>query len=171
MRVGMAKARVAPSASRSDVADASLKVYTFPEIQGTPGWDEAQHRQPKGLQWLMREPQYSEYKVGEAKWFVFIDDDTWINYQALHGALARINSNTRLAMGYIWHQVYSDFDHYSGGSGEPSLQRGSRGLKPAQLAALDTDLAVLCGRNRGVGPSGPRDGQAALQGRGASRGS
>lgn len=48
-----------------------------------------QHRQPRALQWLFEEPQFTAYDVGRAKWFVFVDDDTWVNVEALHKTLSR----------------------------------------------------------------------------------
>lgn len=109
----------APSSppTRSDKEDAALKCYTFPYIEGKPDWDTAQHHQTKGLQWLFEEPQASRHGIHRAKWFVFLDDDTWVNVEALHGTLSRINWRSWLAMGYVWHHIYSDIDHFSGGSG------------------------------------------------------
>jgi len=102
---------------RSDLPDPSLKALTIPELEGKPSWEWGNHRQPKGLKWLYEEPQRSRFGMDEVKWVVFVDDDTWVNVESLHGALRHINPHTRVAMGSLFHHVYSDTAHFSGGGG------------------------------------------------------
>ena len=56
---------------------------TLSSLEGRPTWNDAQHRQLLGGQYLIEK----NLIPGDIKWVFFIDDDTWVNGYALRGFL------------------------------------------------------------------------------------
>ncbi len=77
----------------SDEKDDELGTITLPELEGKPTKNDAQHRQLKGMQYLSRNESIS------AKWFMFVDDDSWVNIPALKRFLRIYNYELPVSFG------------------------------------------------------------------------
>ncbi len=99
----------------SDAADTETGAITTPDISGKESYDDAQYRSTKGAQWLMKtHPEV----IARTKWFVFVDDDTWIEPSNLVTRLQSLEWRLPLAMGYLWRaHLYLGYAHFSGGAG------------------------------------------------------
>ena len=83
----------------SDEADpGGTGAVTLPELEGKPSWQDAQARQllyaqARGDALLARE---------DAQWFLFADDDTFVNADALLSFAARQNASRPVAFGFLF---------------------------------------------------------------------
>ena len=83
----------------SDEADpGGTGAVTLPELEGKPSWQDAQARQllyaqARGDALLARE---------DAQWFLFADDDTFVNADALLSFGARQNASRPVAFGFLF---------------------------------------------------------------------
>ena len=83
----------------SDEADPDgTGAVTLPELKGKPSWQDAQARQllyaqARGDALLARE---------DARWFLFADDDTFVNADALLSFAARQNASRPVAFGFLF---------------------------------------------------------------------
>lgn len=85
-------------------ADETDQIYvqTLDTIKGKTSYSDAQHRQLKGAQWLL---QKHPNIVSLCDFFVFIDDDTWINTELLQRVLYTLKPIKKLLFGYFaWGQ-------------------------------------------------------------------
>ena len=99
----------------ADADNSSIPFTTLPELKNKSTYTDAQHRQLIGSQWLMRKK--SEI-VKRTKWFVFVDDDTWVNVPALFSYLQYFDHRLRLSIGYVWDNTWvPGWSYFSGGSG------------------------------------------------------
>ena len=71
---------------------ATEHTMTLPELEGRTTWLDAQHRQLRGMQWLLHEPQ--------TRWYVLVDDDTWVHVPMLLTYLSLLPHNASLISGY-----------------------------------------------------------------------
>ena len=99
----------------ADADNSSIPFTTLPELKNKSTYTDAQHRQLIGSQWLMRKK--SEI-VKRTKWFVFVDDDTWVNVPALFSYLQYFDHRLRLSIGYVWDNTWvPGWSYFSGGGG------------------------------------------------------
>ncbi|KAJ3091993.1 hypothetical protein HK102_011766 [Quaeritorhiza haematococci] len=101
----------------SDAGEPGLeRVLTLPEIAGKPSKIDAQFRQLHGMRWLLRErPDI----VARGEWFVFADDDTFVDIPSLAGLLGSLPyPDLFLALGRVVHNgLGQDQWFLSGGAG------------------------------------------------------
>ncbi|CAF4828925.1 unnamed protein product, partial [Rotaria sp. Silwood1] len=99
----------------ADAADASIPLITLPQLENKPSRDDAQYRQFYGSQWLISNKSELIKKV---KWFVFTDDDTWINVPAILSYLKFFDHRLLLSIGYIWDDMWvTGWAYFTGGGG------------------------------------------------------
>ena len=99
----------------SDTDDESIPMTVLPQLRNKPSYDAAQHRQLIGSQWLIENKSELIYKT---KWFVFADDDTWVNVPALFSYLELFDHRMMLSIGYIWDDLWvKGWSYFSGGGG------------------------------------------------------
>jgi hypothetical protein len=67
----------------SDTSD-GIFTLTLPTLEGKRSWENAQHRQLRGMQWLITQ---ENNKLAKIEWIFMIDDDTWVNMPVLHAFL------------------------------------------------------------------------------------
>ena len=67
---------------------------TLPELVGKTTWLDAQHRQLRGMQWLLRQD------TPLTRWYVLVDDDTWVHVPMLLTYLGLLQHNKSLISGY-----------------------------------------------------------------------
>jgi hypothetical protein len=113
----------------ADVDNASIPLKTLPQLKNKPSREDAQHRQLIGSQWLINNRSELIKKV---KWFVFADDDTWINVPALLSYLQLFDYRMKLSIGYIWDNTgVSGWSFLSGGAGIVLSQSAFMSVMPA----------------------------------------
>ena len=104
------------------------------------------------MQWMLRNrTDLLETK----KWFLFVDDDTWINVPALLDYFGAYSETLPVAFGYVWDDVWARGAVYSGGAGiimsrsafriskdmeRPASAAGS--VRPTSGGALETSTAT-----------------------------
>ena len=106
----------------SDMADSSVGVITFPEVEGKTSYDDAQHRQPRFIRSYL-----SSHKLWPTtEWLMIVDDDTYVNIDKVRRFLDRYDPRLSLSFGYVFADgVDKDspiaqrlkFGWYSGGGG------------------------------------------------------
>jgi hypothetical protein len=84
-------------------------IHTLPSLYRKPTYQDAQHRQLRGMQWLYR---HKEEHLKGVEWFFMIDDDTWVNMPVFSRALTLLDSNTSIIYGYQFKNGM-----YNGGAG------------------------------------------------------
>lgn len=90
------------------------QMMTLPEIENKKDYNDAQHRQLQGMLWMRQKRP----DLLEKKWFIFADDDTWMNVPVLLNYLYVFNENLPMAIGFVWDRVWNrDWATISGGSG------------------------------------------------------
>ncbi len=113
----------------ADVDNASIPLKTLPQLKNKPSREDAQHRQLIGSQWLINNRSELIKKV---KWFVFADDDTWINVPALLSYLQLFDYRMKLSIGYIWDDIWiTGWSYFSGGAGIVLSQSAFMSVMPA----------------------------------------
>jgi Fringe-like len=99
----------------SDSESKHSRVFTLPELMNRATYSDAQHRQLRGAKWLF---ESNQNLVNNKEWFIFADDDTWINVPALLSYLSDYDSNLPIAIGFIWDGFYLPrWSFLAGGSG------------------------------------------------------
>lgn len=99
----------------ADGTHTSIPLTTLPQFQNRATRDDAQHRQLLGSQWLIKN---KSKLIERVKWFVFADDDTWVNVPAILSYLHFFDYRLLLSIGYIWDDVWEPkWSFLSGGAG------------------------------------------------------
>ncbi|CAF2913863.1 unnamed protein product [Rotaria sp. Silwood2] len=99
----------------ADVANDSIPFVTLPELRSKSSKWDGQHRQLLGSQWLIHN---KSKLINSVKWFVFVDDDTWVNIPALLSYLRLFDHRLLLSIGYIWDNInVGGWAYFSGGAG------------------------------------------------------
>ncbi|CAF2934806.1 unnamed protein product [Rotaria sp. Silwood2] len=113
----------------ADAANASIPLTTLPQLQNKPSREDAQHRQLLGSQWIISN---KSDLIKNVKWFVFADDDTWINVPALLSYLQLFDHRLLLSIGYIWDNIWvPGWSFFSGGGGVVFSQTAFMSTIPA----------------------------------------
>ena len=91
---------------------ASEHTITLPEIEGKKTYADAQHRQLRGMQWLLQRGLPST-----VRWYILIDDDTWVHLPVLLRLLSSLETRfeptrERIILGNRWHSGV-----FNGGAG------------------------------------------------------
>lgn len=76
----------------SDVDD-GIFTTTLPELEGKGTWQDAQHRQLRGMQSL--------HLPLEITWIFMIDDDTWVNTPVLHRFISLLPRDPVMMCGHV----------------------------------------------------------------------
>lgn len=84
----------------SDEYDLGMSVHTLPSIYGKSTWNDAQHRQLRGMQWLYGENERDRGVLHGVEWLFLIDDDTWINMPVFSRFLPLLEKDTSMLCGY-----------------------------------------------------------------------
>ena len=89
-------------------------MQTLPELAGKASYDEAQHRQLRGLVHALQRPEYAALP-----WVFFVDDDSWVNTRELPSLLHGWNVDAPFVLGHMWNRPNWDPQHTwpSGGAG------------------------------------------------------
>ena len=95
----------------SDEYDPFHFTYTLPSLYGKGSYGDAQHRQLRGMQWLLQTQQ--QHMVDGIDWFFFIDDDTWVNLPILHRFVSLLDPQIPMLCG---HEHYKS-KIFNGGAG------------------------------------------------------
>lgn len=98
-----------------DVYDFSVGMITLPELVGKSSYNDAQHRQLKGLIHSLSLPENSRFP-----WVFLVDDDTWINTRELSNFLYGWNPDVPMLFGHIHKNAGWSYDKRtwpSGGAG------------------------------------------------------
>ena len=99
----------------TETTNATVPMVSLPELRNKTTKEDAQHRQLLGSQWLMKN---RSDLVKTVKWFMFVDDDTWVNVPALFSYLQLFDHRVSLSFGYVWdHMWVADAAYFSGGAG------------------------------------------------------
>ena len=99
----------------TETTNASVPMISLPELENKTTKADAQHRQLLGAQWLMKN---RSDLVKTVKWFMFVDDDTWVNVPALLSYLQLFDHRASLSLGYVWDDLWmSSWSFHSGGAG------------------------------------------------------
>lgn len=86
-----------------DESDPDLHMKTLPELRGRKGYIDSGQRQLRGMQHLaINSPDL----VAHFKWFILIDDDSFINVPLLFSYLADFPPSAPLAIGHVWDSLY-----------------------------------------------------------------
>ncbi|RKP19558.1 hypothetical protein ROZALSC1DRAFT_22187 [Rozella allomycis CSF55] len=92
-----------------------LGMISLEELKGKSSFEDAQHRQIKGLQWLFLSKKGFLEKF---KWIMLVDDDTFVNVENLILHLNKYDHRLLISFGYVWDREYQkDIAFYSGGAG------------------------------------------------------
>lgn len=87
----------------ADENDSSIPHFiTLPELRGKSSYDDAQHRQLRGMKWL----RTHKPRLSNKNWFVLVDDDTWINIPALLHFLHHYSPELPVNFGFVWDDVW-----------------------------------------------------------------
>lgn len=99
----------------SDKSISSIRNYvTLPCLLNKSKRSDADHRQLWGLQWLYLRAPF----LFEKKWFIFCDDDTWINVPFLKRYLSNFDENLPLSIGMIFDDLFvRRLAYHQGGAG------------------------------------------------------
>jgi len=87
----------------SDVDD-GIFTKTLPELEGKGTWQDAQHRQLRGMQSL--------HLPADITWVFMIDDDTWVNTPVLHRFISLLPRDPVMMCGHV-----TINSRYNGGAG------------------------------------------------------
>ena len=118
----------------TETTNASVPMISLPELQNKTTKADAQHRQLRGSQWLMKN---RSDLVKKTKWFMFVDDDTWVNVPALLSYLQLFDHRVSLSLGYLWDDLWiSDWSFHSGGAGVVFSQPAFVSVVPAMYSAV-----------------------------------
>lgn len=99
----------------ADASNITVPFTILPQLANKPTRNDAQHRQLVGSQWLIKN---KSKLVERTKWFVFVDDDTWVNVPALLSYLQLFDHRLPLSIGYIWDHIWEkEWSYFSGGGG------------------------------------------------------
>ena len=99
----------------TETTNASIPMVSLPALENKTSREDAQHRQSLGAQWLMSNRSDLVEKV---KWFMFVDDDTWVNVPALLSYLQFFDYRMSLSLGYLWDDVWvPQWAYFPGGGG------------------------------------------------------
>ena len=93
---------------------------------------DGQHRRLRGSQWLMaNRPEL----VKRVKWFMVVDDNTWINVPALLSYLQFFDHRMSLSLGYIWNDTWTPgWSQFSEGGGVIFSQAAFVSMVPAMYS-------------------------------------
>ena len=113
----------------TETTNATVPMVSLPELRNKTTKADAQHRQLIGSQWLMKN---RSDLVRTVKWFMFVDDDTWVNVPALFSYLQLFDHRVSLSLGYVWdHMWVADAAYFSGGAGVVLSQPAFVSMVPA----------------------------------------
>lgn len=114
-----------------------LFVHTLPSLHGKTTYQDAQHRQLRGMQWLYRNKK--KFLDG-VQWFFLIDDDTWVNMPVFSRALALLDSNSSVLCGY-----QHENGMFNGGAGILLSRQAFETITPRLYS--DTCLFIMANDN------------------------
>ena len=113
----------------TETTNASVPMISLPELQNRTTRADAQHRQLRGSHWLMMN---RSDLVKKTKWFMFVDDDTWVNVPALLSYLQLFDHRASMSLGYIWDNTgVPGWSFHSGGAGVVFSQPAFVSVVPA----------------------------------------
>ena len=113
----------------TEITNASVPMISLPELENKTTWADAQHRQLRGSQWLMKN---RSDLVKTVKWFMFVDDDTWVNVPALLSYLQLFDHRASLSLGFLWDDVWvAKWSFVTGGAGVIFSQAAFVSVVPA----------------------------------------
>ena len=113
----------------TETTNASVPMVSLPELENKTMKADAQHRQLRGAQWLMKN---RSDLVKTVKWFMFVDDDTWVNVPALMSYLQLFDHRASQSFGYIWDNTgVLGWSFHSGGAGVVFSQAAFVSMVPA----------------------------------------
>jgi len=92
----------------SDEYDPLHFTYTLPSLYGKSSYKDAQHRQLRGMQWLIQKSN-----VDSLDWFFLIDDDTWVNLPVLYRFVSLLDHKIPMLCG---HEFFKN-KMFNGGAG------------------------------------------------------
>jgi hypothetical protein len=129
---------------------ASEHTITLPEIEGKTSYADAQHRQLRGMQWLLRQGLSSSLR-----WYILIDDDTWVHSPVLLRMLSSLESRfdptrEKIILGNRWHSGV-----FNGGAGLVLSSAGFSAIAESLYTPLcpfdkaNDDTISFCVRNLG----------------------
>ena len=129
---------------------ASEHTITLPEIEGKTSYADAQHRQLRGMQWLLRQGLSSSLR-----WYILIDDDTWVHSPVLLRLLSSLESRfdptrEKIIVGNRWHSGV-----FNGGAGLVLSSAGFSAIAKSLYTPLcpfdkaNDDTISFCVRNLG----------------------
>lgn len=129
---------------------ASDHTITLPEIEGKTSYADAQHRQLRGMQWLLRRGLPST-----VRWYILIDDDTWVQLPVLLRLLSSLETHfeptkEKIILGNRWHSGV-----FNGGAGIVLSSAGFSAISGALYTAqcpfdkANDDTVTLCIKNLG----------------------
>ena len=129
---------------------ASEHTITLPEIEGKTSYADAQHRQLRGMQWLLRQGLSSSLR-----WYILIDDDTWVHSPVLLRLLSSLESRfdptrEKIILGNRWHSGV-----FNGGAGLVLSSAGFSAIAESLYTPLcpfdkaNDDTISFCVRNLG----------------------
>ncbi|KAJ3121021.1 hypothetical protein HK098_004061 [Nowakowskiella sp. JEL0407] len=96
----------------ADEEDSESKMITIPELKGKPTYDDAQHRQLKGIKYIYA---HNSSLIESKKWIILVDDDTWLNIPALIRYLIKFDYKLPMGIGWV-HLLRKTTAIYSGGA-------------------------------------------------------
>ncbi|KAJ3090574.1 hypothetical protein HK102_003333 [Quaeritorhiza haematococci] len=97
----------------ADENNPDIPMRTLPELRGRTSYDDAQHRQLRGMQWLL---SHRPELVKTKKWFILVDDDSWVNIPGMTAFLRAFDDNLPLAMGYVFENTQEYLDLHQTGA-------------------------------------------------------
>jgi len=129
---------------------ASEHTITLPEIEGKKTYADAQHRQLRGMQWLLHRGLPST-----VRWYILIDDDTWVHLPVLLRLLSSLETRfeptrERIILGNRWHSGV-----FNGGAGIVLSSAGFAAIAESLYGAqcpfdkANDDTITLCIKNLG----------------------
>jgi hypothetical protein len=125
-----------------------LFVHTLPSIYGKSTYQDAQHRQLRGMQWLYRN---RAGRLRGVEWLFLIDDDTWVNMPVFSRLLPLLDPNSSVIYGYN-----NENGMYNGGAGMLLSRRAFDIITPhlysdaCPFALVNDDTVTACARRFNV---------------------
>eukprot|EP00743_Colponemidia_sp_Colp-15_P006604 GILK01007117.1.p1 GENE.GILK01007117.1~~GILK01007117.1.p1 ORF type:complete len:398 (-),score=26.58 GILK01007117.1:174-1337(-) len=83
----------------ADQENSDMHTMTLPELKGRTSYLDAAHRQSRGMKWMVE--NHLDF-VKSKKWFILLDDDTFLNVPYMLQYLDSWNHKLPIGFGYIW---------------------------------------------------------------------
>ncbi|KAK9832625.1 hypothetical protein WJX81_004913 [Elliptochloris bilobata] len=97
-----------------DAENASVPMMTLPELEGRSGYWDAQHRHLRTVRYVREHRP----ELLSKRYFLLIDDDSWLNLPLLQMYLAQYDETLPFGIGWMWDREFNEtINFFSGGSG------------------------------------------------------